>query len=77
MICSHLALDLMVNFGLSQSVVALVSQEVLIAVPVDVTRADQCPQLFRLQLLRTVKMYHAASFDLIVEQRHGTQICGS
>src|SRR6202040_4019114 len=35
---------------LSQSVAALVGQEVLIAVPVDVARADQCLELFWRQL---------------------------
>jgi hypothetical protein len=48
---ARLMFHLRVDAGLSQSVAALISEEVLIAVPVDVARADQPSELFRLQLL--------------------------
>jgi hypothetical protein len=48
---ARLMLHPRVHAGLSQSFATHVSEEVLIAVPVDVAGADQRPELFRLQLL--------------------------
>jgi len=48
---ARLMLHTRVDAGLSQSFATNVSEEVLIAVPVHVARADQRPELFRLQLL--------------------------
>ena len=40
-----------VNTGLRQSLATLAREEVLVAIPVDVSRADQPLELFRVQLL--------------------------